>query len=174
MRVYCIYLASAVRCRSDRQAGQAKQHAQIAHTKVTLSGPSTIRNNSLSIPADLRLADTTAPLAPCFPSQVASFSPQVYTLEIIQYHSAGLLRKCYLLIKKESKKERAENELLSTLAPCVDAGRRSNLLNVRTKHAQKHFSVCPLHLQTRNKTNQTQQNVQQHFSYYNLQRDIID
>lgn len=49
----------------------------------------------------------------------------------------------------------------------VDTGRRSNLLNVRTKHAQKHFSVCPLRLDTRNKTNQTLRNVQ-HFSFDNL------
>lgn len=54
-----------MRCRSDRQAGQAKQHAQIAHTEVTLSGPSMIRNNnSQSIPVDLWQADTTAPHAP--------------------------------------------------------------------------------------------------------------
>lgn len=43
-----------MRCRSDRQAGQAKQHAQIAHAEVTLSGLSMIcNNNSLSIPVDL-------------------------------------------------------------------------------------------------------------------------
>lgn len=40
--------------------------------------------------------------------------------------------------------QRAENELLSTSASCVDPGISSNLLSARTKPAQKHFSVCPL------------------------------
>lgn len=52
---YCIYLAAALRYRSDRQAGEAKQHAQISQTRVTLSGPPNDPQQQHCIPVDLRL-----------------------------------------------------------------------------------------------------------------------
>ena len=157
----CIYLAVAVRCRSDTQPGKAKQHPQIAHTEVTLSGPPVIcNNNSLSVPVDLWRADTMALHAPCFArSQARAFRSSLRTTKDVwkAISRSMSLRKCYLLIKKK----RTEHELLSTFAPCVDTGTRSNLFNARTKHTQTHFSVCLLQPETRNKINQTRQNVQQ-------------
>lgn len=53
--------------------------------------------------------------------------------------------KHYLVIKKP------ESEKLLTFTLHVDSGFGSNLFNARTKHLQKHFSVCSLQLEKETK-----------------------
>lgn len=166
--VYCIYLASAVRCRSDRQAGQAKQHAQIARTEVTLSGQSVIcNNNSLSIPVDLWQTHTMALHTPCF------FQSQVQALRLLL--CANLvpcslpLQKRYLLMKKKEQRmnycQRLLRVLILALVQIYSMQEQSTLRNISqsvlcstrhetqlTKHCKMcngfHFTTCNMTVQS--------------------------
>lgn len=149
-----------MRCRSDRQAGQAKQHAQIAHTEVTLSGLSMIRNNnSLSIPVDLWQTDTAAV------SPAREFWPLVSILwgtKELQYHSACLFTEMLLIKKKEQRMnycQRSRRVLILAVIQIYSTQEQSTLRNVSesavggSKHETKltkhwemynifHFTIC--------------------------------
>lgn len=133
---YCIYLAAALRYRSDRQAGEAKQHAQIAQTRVTLSGPPNDPQRQHCIPVDLRL--------------IRRFTHSFFRAESWAFGNTQHLgksisnRSTWQETPLADCEDRTEAELLSTFAPCVDAGISSDLFNARTKHTQTHFSACLL------------------------------
>lgn len=138
--VYCIYLASAMRCRSDRHAGRAKQQA---HTGVTLSGPTVIcNNNSLCIPVDPWQTDTMVLHATCF-CPLTSLRPEVplrgtQKTSEIQHRCSSTLTETSLVDYRES----AENELLSSVCAVCWYWRRFRLTQSKNKAAQRHFSVC--------------------------------
>lgn len=162
-----------MRCRSDRQAGQAKQHAQIAHTEVTLSGPSVIcNNNSLSVPVDLWRADTMALHAPCFArSQVRAFRSSSRTTKVCErrYHAACLYGNVTRWLKR---KEQSMNYCQRSLRVLILA--RVQICSMQEQSTLRHISqsVCcsPRHGTKLTKHGEMCNN----YSLHNPQCDFID
>lgn len=115
-------------------AGEAKQHAQIAHTEVTLSGPSMSRsNNTLFL---LTCDELTGRLSELLLSAGARAGERIKTKDLGESISCSSPWRETLLA---NWKGRTENELLSTFTPCVDAGVGSNLSKRQNKAHSETF-----------------------------------
>lgn len=149
-----------MRCRSDRQAGQAKQHAQIAHTEVTLSGLSMIRKTNLYL-----FLLTCDRLMQWLFHPTRGFWPLVSILwgtKELQYHSACLFTEMLLIKKKEQRMnycQRSRRVLILAVVQIYSTQEQSTLRNVSesavggSKHETKltkhwemynifHFTIC--------------------------------